>query len=536
MASAQPGPDARWARVVGAAEASPATAAQRQAIGFIDASPRAAGQRQAAATLSPAVPATAPVQRAVWLSGQRMRREQLFEDSDARRQLDAAIEGAASQQGVGRNDVRYQVLKMVEANEDLRFDSVSALAAAAAQRVADMLIEAQAADPGAGQENWLVFGMDGRNPAQVEQAVRIGYRNFDCAESYGTTELLAQSIERSLINRRQFKITYKFSLHESETAPALQDRLRGVAQGFGGYVDALIVHNLDAPDAAIKAAWHAMQGLKTQGCARQVGLGNLQASHAPLLEALQRDGSVDVVENALSSVLESEELRALITKSQARLLYYDVVKTAREIGIDSLQGIKDLMSAVAMQVQGVETQMILSSGKVTRMIENFKALGAGADREANWDEPGKLERIGTIYKWQQQRAAVADNDLGFALDPGVRGWLQRIAEAGMAETLRRQVNEAVGGSEQATPVAVRQWLHRGTPLSESVQDSVKVPARSGLKRRYLGMPLGQVMAALLGAKNCDWKWSIELVQMMVIDAGDWDNFGRGAMDQIASSA
>ncbi|MEU6328564.1 hypothetical protein ABZ851_15010 [Streptomyces sp. NPDC047049] len=48
------------------------------------------------------------------------------------------------------------------------------------------------------------------------------------------------------------------------------------------------------------------------------------------------------------------------------------------------------------------------------------------------------------------------------------------------------------------------------------------------------MPLHEVLAALLGVKNCDWKWSIELVQLLVGSAEMGDcalRFGAGEIVQ-----
>ncbi|MFJ9530444.1 hypothetical protein [Streptomyces cyaneofuscatus] len=48
--------------------------------------------------------------------------------------------------------------------------------------------------------------------------------------------------------------------------------------------------------------------------------------------------------------------------------------------------------------------------------------------------------------------------------------------------------------------------------------------------------LPEVLRALLGVKNCDWKWSIELVLLMVSDIDTWDNVLRPVADQIVQSA
>ncbi|MGK3094606.1 hypothetical protein ACG93S_32820 [Streptomyces sp. WAC01490] len=54
--------------------------------------------------------------------------------------------------------------------------------------------------------------------------------------------------------------------------------------------------------------------------------------------------------------------------------------------------------------------------------------------------------------------------------------------------------------------------------------------------RWAVLPVPEVLGSLLGVKNCDWKWSIELVQLMVSDIDTWDNVLRPVADQIVQSA
>jgi len=363
----------------------------------------------------------------------------------------------------------------------------------------------------------------------VDLAIRTGYRNFDCAESYGTTRILSEAIAASEIDRDEFDITYKFNLKEKEEAGALKDRLSEVAGLFDGYFDNLLIHNMDASQQTIKSAWTAMNQLKGEDVALAVGLGNLKESDAPLVEELKGEAGIDVVENSLSSVLANAELMNMIKGTGAKLMYYDVVKTAEEIGIKSPAGIRALMYSINGQMEGA-SNMILSSGSVKRNVENFRGYGSGDARDYMYDgsDIAMEGHIKTIFDWQKEQSVIQENQAGFALSGGVAGYLGGIAYE--AASTRAQIQNAAPGG-QVTPAFIRQWLNDNTVLSNAVQDSVRVPARKGLKKRYLGMPWGKITAALFGAKNCDWKWAIELVQLMTADIEGW-MATKGEMGEI----
>ncbi|MFF2519446.1 hypothetical protein [Streptomyces sp. NPDC058086] len=66
------------------------------------------------------------------------------------------------------------------------------------------------------QKPWLVFGLDGRTSEDIADAVRLGYRRFDAAESYGTTDALANAV--SGLERGDYEVLYKFDLRCSTSS------------------------------------------------------------------------------------------------------------------------------------------------------------------------------------------------------------------------------------------------------------------------------------------------------------------------------
>ncbi len=478
------------------------------------------------------------VQRTVNVNGRELSKASLFGNSAFKDRLTRQIDVHAGRLGLGRDAVRNQIYDMIKSEDAHEFDSTAALMERAAGDAANKVIDKEM-DGHEAEENWLLFGMDGKTKAQVEHAVRIGYRNFDCAESYGTTTRLAEVIQASNVDREEFSITYKFDLRKGELAKELEQRLRGVAKLFGDHLEDIVIHNLDATEEEIKAAWQVLQELREDGLADSIGVGNLKEGHAHLLEELKKIGEVDIVENSLSSVLASPDLREMIKNSGAALLYYDVIRTATDIGINSESGIRALIASTANLMgdaqdkeRNSQTHMIMSSGNLKRNIGNFKKFGDGADREYDYSDETITGHMTQIFEWQKSQEAATANDEDFALDGVAAAVLSEILDGANGAQMRLQINNAAGGEEHVTKDFIRNWLNTNTDLSLGLQDSQKVPGRKKLKKRYLGMPLGAVLGAMFFRANCDWKWSVELVQLMLADVETWDAIVDDSFEEI----
>ena len=128
----------------------------------------------------------------------------------------------------------------------------------------------------------------------VLQALRIGYRHFDTAESYGTEQCIADAIARSGVARRDLFLTSKLSSVQSYTYAGARKAVRWQLQALRThYIDLYLVHN---PRAHMDAAWRALQELQKEGALRLVGVSNFNVRQ---LEALQKRGAAapQVVQN-----------------------------------------------------------------------------------------------------------------------------------------------------------------------------------------------------------------------------------------------
>lgn len=440
-----------------------------------------------------------PLQRKVDVGNRTLTEKSLTDGSAFKRRLTKQMDKRAKELNLTREDIRKEIVTLIKRNKQYTFTDSPALM----EKITQI----------AGDTSYLTFGLDGRNREQIENAVESGYTKFDCAQSYDNTADLAAVLDESDLNRDDLEITYKFDLATAESPEDLKSRLLGIAASFGGYLNNLIIHNLDATPPVIKRAWKALHELKLTGAVDAVGLGNLDMGHVHLIEELQKEGSVDVVENSVSSMLEDPDVLKMIARIAGKVLYYDVVKTARDIGVNSVDGIKTLAAAMAGQLPKRKTRMILSSGNTDRIksnLENFE--GNLPEYDAESDEA--IE----IFYYQKQKSVAEANGPAVVLTDEVRTDLNRFIDGSNA--VRTQIKDAAdeGG---VTREHILGWLDENTDISTAVQDSLTVPARIGLKKRYVGMPLGNILVSLFGNATCDWKWSIELLQLLITDLDLW---------------
>ncbi|WP_306335265.1 aldo/keto reductase [Streptomyces sp. KL118A] len=367
---------------------------------------------------------------------------------------------------------------------------------------------------------WTVFGVDGKSQEQLRSAVEVGYRRFDCAESYGpTTAALAG--ELAALARDAYEIVYKFDVRAGEQPQELRARLTAVARLFGGRLDGLVIHNIGGDEQAARTAWHVLTELKGEKTAGAIGVGNVGVTHAALLGDLAATAPIDIVENSLESVLTDPALQELVKDTGAALYYYGAQTVAQQVAGDGKTDVAEALKAAAETVNGLHgagregsTSMITSSGDRERQGDNLRRLTLSPDSLDFDVDYGALD---AVDQWRKNNNSCTENDTAFELPPPLRAFLDEVS--GDQDALR-----AALAQENATPdrQAVTEWVHSRWNIDPAVLDGVTVPSRKGLRKRFLRMPVGAVLAGLFGAKNCDHKWSIELVQLLLADIDTWD--------------
>ncbi|WP_372516140.1 aldo/keto reductase [Streptantibioticus silvisoli] len=399
-------------------------------------------------------------------------------------------------------------------------------AAPSAQKAEPVVARMMAEEP-APDKPWPVFGVDGRSREQLNAAVSEGYRRFDTAESYNNIHDVAEALRGR--PRNSYELLYKFDVKAGESPAQLTDRLRKVAALFNGSLDSLVIHNLDVNKELLTDAWQVLGSLKRDGVAHQIGLGNVGEAHVGLLAEL---GGVDVVENSVESVLLREKIKDAISESGAHLYYYDVIRTAKQMNLDP-ELAADMNALIFMMTSASpHTSMITSSGSAETRTANLTNFRGPEHPDFDGDE--QTEGIDKVIAWQKQQSSGQTNDAAFTLAPGLRDWLVHLSDH--SADLRGQVAAAQQAGQSVTQAFITEWLVSQEHLTAADLESVKVPSRVRLKPRYIGMALPEVLGALLGAKNCDWKWSLELVQLMATDIDYWNAVLQHGVDQIVQSA
>ncbi len=377
-------------------------------------------------------------------------------------------------------------------------------------------------------EPWLVFGTDGRSEQEIRDAVRIGYRRFDTAESYHTAHLLSAVLNDSDLDRSEYEIIYKFDVEPGETAEELDDWLVRVAGMFEGRIDTLIIHNAGGGDEAVATAWGVMDTLKREGIVREIGLGNVRTQHAGLVNALQEQSPIDVIENSISSILSDDGLRELVAGTDARVLYYDVMGLARAAGVNNEAGIRALIAT--MEQINPRSAAILSSSRSEGREQNFERYGTDAGVWSN--------QIMEIISGWKRRAAAPAEELPLAVRQKLLRVLQNhavLARGFQEELLRRQDSKDSEATVLPTPTESEftQWLTRGLELPREILAAV-VPDRPGLLARYRGASVVEQLRLLMFGTSCYAIPAAEMISLTCHTLEEWNAGVRFQCTQIAN--
>ena len=212
----------------------------------------------------------------------------------------------------------------------------------------------------------VVFGTQNRNAAEVEEAFRIGYREFDTAESYDNITEVAVGLKRAA--RHDFKIIYKFTLRKEHDE--LAAHLAEASKLFDGFLDVAMIHNLPESTELLSETVKQMSKLKEAGLIRRVGLSGLEQTQA-IPEILQH---VDIVENDATKAHADVAVRTICGDRGIEYLGYGI----SHLIDDSVHGIakKYGITATALMLAWTRSQGIrplMSSGRTEQRIENAAA-------------------------------------------------------------------------------------------------------------------------------------------------------------------
>ena len=110
----------------------------------------------------------------------------------------------------------------------------------------------------------------------VEDALSVGYRMIDTAQSYANEAEVGEGIRQSGVPRADIFLTTKLWIPNADYTRAKTSIDRSLEKSGTDFIDLLLLHQ---PFGDIFGAWRAMEEAQKAGKVRALGVANFQADH-----------------------------------------------------------------------------------------------------------------------------------------------------------------------------------------------------------------------------------------------------------------
>jgi 2,5-diketo-D-gluconate reductase A len=108
----------------------------------------------------------------------------------------------------------------------------------------------------------------------INQALKIGYRRFDTAQSYGNEAAIGTALKNTWLSRKSSFITDKLNVATTTYKNAKESVQESLDKMGLDYFDLLLIHH---PYNDVYGAWRAMREMQKAGQVRAIGISNFQA-------------------------------------------------------------------------------------------------------------------------------------------------------------------------------------------------------------------------------------------------------------------
>lgn len=105
----------------------------------------------------------------------------------------------------------------------------------------------------------------------VLDAIKVGYRHFDTAQSYFNEEEVGNAIKKSGINREEFFITTKVWIEHYGYEETKKSVFKSLEKLKTDYIDLVLLHQ---PFSDYYSAWRALEDLYEEGIIKAIGVSN----------------------------------------------------------------------------------------------------------------------------------------------------------------------------------------------------------------------------------------------------------------------
>jgi len=227
-----------------------------------------------------------------------------------------------------------------------------------------------------------VFTIDAARTAEVvTQALEIGYRHVDTAQSYGNEAGVGEAVRRSGIDRADVFVTTKLDNGNHRPEDARRAFEQSLAASGLDFVDLFLIHwprPAQGGDGYVQT-WRTLEGFVRDGRARSIGVSNFQVSHLERLAA-ETDTVPAVNQIELHPVFGNEELRAygeahgIATEAWAPIAKGKVLDDATILGLAETHGRTPAQVVLRWHIER-GTIVFPKSSNPDRLRENFELFG-----------------------------------------------------------------------------------------------------------------------------------------------------------------
>lgn len=236
------------------------------------------------------------------------------------------------------------------------------------------------------------YRMTGRTCREgVKDALSIGYRHVDTAQSYQNEEDVGRALTASDVPREDVFLTTKIwrdSLHPEGVRSSTEESLRKLRTDF---VDLLLIH-WPSDEVPLEETLDAMQSLKAEGWARHIGVSNFP----PLLvQRALRQTSIFCNQVEYHPFLSQQGLRTLAAEYDFLLTAYSPIARG-QVRTDAT--VQEIAAAHGRSPEQVSLRWLIQQDKVAAIPkaadgdhrrQNFAIF----DFELSEEEMGRMDTL-----------------------------------------------------------------------------------------------------------------------------------------------
>jgi 2,5-diketo-D-gluconate reductase B len=251
--------------------------------------------------------------------------------------------------------------------------------------------------PTLGIGTWEVTGDDARDA--VADALAAGYRHVDTAVGYANHREVGEGLRRSGLARDEYWLTTKIPPDDFAPAALRASAVRSLADLGVDHVDLLLLHWPVGGDEVVVEALGELQGLRTDGLIRELGVSNVPAGMLKRLLGAVPEIFADQVE--FHAQLEQDRLLAVAAENDLMVTAYSPLANGKGLieqetlqDIAAARGASPAQVAIAWLARKPGVTVLPRSTNPDRRRENLAALEVDLTDE----DVARLDELSTSRK------------------------------------------------------------------------------------------------------------------------------------------